>query len=1523
MWQISRCDFDGRFMTVVYGGIRSRPAHFEVDPYNGYLFWSIRGTSDESGLFRLDLSVVSNGVRREVTPFTVKKGPNIGAFTIDYAQFSLFIPIESDNAMIQIDFDGRKEENIRQNTQSSEFSSVTSIAIADKKFYWTNGPSIFREDFHEGNKKFYHTKILHFAEIEKYLFVGVNALSAQPIPVPTHPPSNVQVILSERNGKVSWNTPHLLSIQGTSSWQNWNYEIEIINEDKNNSKTTVRGIKGLHHFVSNLSPNTNYRVRVAAYTNGGYGQFSSEFRAKTLRSPHHRYLMWSSNDGLLQSDILGDHVQILIPKMQLTSQNITGITWFEDLVYFSSNYTLFCFNRTSQIIQQIPELDSVQSIAIDWIGRRLYWFNPLNGVINRGNLKGGEQEPLLSLTARETDLKIDSHRGFMYFSSGHSVEYCRLNGRQKKEYYRKEVYSGKQVMGLTLDMDNDRVYWIVRSYDSSSLLMAPMAGTSATNLQPVEYEMREKEIQGPLTYFSDRLLWLQDDHTVVISNVTGKNLAHLRHIKLIGLKAFAVIDPTQQAYPNVSRAINVIPGQLNASSIRVTGTPQAFIISWDPVENVNHGVVFYDIRCLKISIPESREPFIQIKNMSLPPYSPIDISIRAFTYWGSSKMIKAQLYSPAAAPTKPMAPRVFLSHTYDIINGGMNITATLRWNPPSSPNGPLVAYKVNCWYEKDEMKNTVLWNAEVPAVLNEKIIDNLVEDATYFFEISACSTVEMGNFTAPLSIHTKTERPIPRVLVSTTEAIWVVDLDLQRSDIIIKTRNPAIHLAYMSLHKELFWIDETFDVMTIKDGNRYKLCNASMQVLSMTVDWIERVIYWSQVEKEGGSSLYAYDLNKGTLMNVLKRSGLMYSLVTWPEQQMVLWVEQKTESDISGDIFTHSPHRLNAHVQAFTDSSTIPINTFNKVLVFDTSTRGHSKILWVDDVQTLMSTDLMTNISAPFGHKYNSNTKDLVIDTEWLYWMDENNHILTSPDQKYEMSMKNDTILSMSAFNQQEYPPLDCLIPQNMSAYAPIAMISNTPRSITLKLPSLMSHRNCTLRPTGIKYIVSYRPSGHYDDDCTVNNCKTFETYDQLKVVTDLKPFTWYEFQMRVENHYSNLKHWVIGYGSFVTFITAADAPSAPRNVAAEAINPTEALVTWTPPLEFNGLDVWYEVHWQTKHAIDGVTNRQQLLVNKSSALGNENANVYVTISKLLPKQVYSVSVRAYTTSTSYSEGDALEIETFPEPDNVTLVNATANSFVINWSLYTGSLNSVLSYKQYQNESDDFKVIYSGKSNTNGELFVVNNLEPKTRYVVVVTLEFPRMKKPYEWERIFIFETLPGRPNAPGKPNIKHVSGDVYKVFWAPAQNNGAEIEMYSLEALRYSVSKREPRSTSSVSERSLGVNTLSYTTMVTAPTLVVEESDPLEDTWTVYYNGTETHWIIKNLVPIDKYSFRVRAKNSFGWSAYSELSDIINAPLPSSERYAYMLIATIVPVSITLLLVLVACLFCSKFFVVNESWRK
>lgn len=62
VWQIARCNLDGRGLMVATAGLLTRPFHIEVDPFNGYLFWVTR-----EGLYRLDLADISNGVKHEVS----------------------------------------------------------------------------------------------------------------------------------------------------------------------------------------------------------------------------------------------------------------------------------------------------------------------------------------------------------------------------------------------------------------------------------------------------------------------------------------------------------------------------------------------------------------------------------------------------------------------------------------------------------------------------------------------------------------------------------------------------------------------------------------------------------------------------------------------------------------------------------------------------------------------------------------------------------------------------------------------------------------------------------------------------------------------------------------------------------------------------------------------------------------------------------------------------------------------------------------------------------------------------------------------------------------------------------------------------------------------------------------------------------------------------------------------------------------------------------------------------------------
>lgn len=107
-------------------------------------------------------------------------------------------------------------------------------------------------------------------------------------------------------------------------------------------------------------------------------------------------------------------------------------------------------------------------------------------------------------------------------------------------------------MGLTLDIDHQNVYWIVRGSGGSNLFKAPMAGSSNLKGNPEEkvISLQRADTQGPLCYFNNRLLWLQDDQNAVISNLEGRNVAIINSKSLLGLNMVHVMDTTLNVLPS-------------------------------------------------------------------------------------------------------------------------------------------------------------------------------------------------------------------------------------------------------------------------------------------------------------------------------------------------------------------------------------------------------------------------------------------------------------------------------------------------------------------------------------------------------------------------------------------------------------------------------------------------------------------------------------------------------------------------------------------------------------------------------------------------------------------------------------------------------------------------------------------------------------------------------------------------------------------------------------------------------------
>lgn len=338
--------------------------------------------TSRSSLYRLDLADISNGIKHDIQPDIILEQPNLGAFTVDHTKFHLLVPDHTNNTVFSISFDGREIIDVRSNTQASQFLNVKSLAFANGLFYWTNGEGVLTEEYHSGTKNYYHNT---YPEGRSYISVAVNLPSCQPVPIPVNPPTGVQAILGATLAKTSWQIPHLLGEQGKGAWQNWSYEIQI-KEIATSKINSHKNINATSYTINGLKENTEYIIKAAAYTSSGTGPWSSEFRGKTLKKPENSLypeIIWSASEGLIKSDVTGENVQTLIHKAVMKDYYVTNVAWYQDIIYFVTNSSLlFWYNMTSYERGRLNDIDSVGSVAVDWIGKKLYWSNPKQQLVS-------------------------------------------------------------------------------------------------------------------------------------------------------------------------------------------------------------------------------------------------------------------------------------------------------------------------------------------------------------------------------------------------------------------------------------------------------------------------------------------------------------------------------------------------------------------------------------------------------------------------------------------------------------------------------------------------------------------------------------------------------------------------------------------------------------------------------------------------------------------------------------------------------------------------------------------------------------------------------------------------------------------------------------------------------------------------------------------------------------------------------------------------------------------------------------
>ncbi|OXU31361.1 hypothetical protein TSAR_014934 [Trichomalopsis sarcophagae] len=1470
-WRIARCeDLECKDLKILIAGLGGEPTRLQVDPYNGYLFWM-----SGDGIYRVELDELEN---EGVQPKQILKKLNLGAFIVDYSNRRLLVSYQSENTVKSVSLDGKVVIDIRLNTKQPKFKNVTSMSIVNGLFYWTNGVEIIAESYESTNYRYFHNVLINRIDEN---FISLHALTeeTQPIPLPTRVARDLQALVLSERAMISWREPPLLGDQSPGAWSNWSYLL-FVEDDINGEVIQEREIYGHEHAVDDLRDHSLYTIKIAPYSKAGDGPWSADFKVQTIKKEMNVSILWVSNETLLESDLIGQNVKSIVNITDLNKDDavsIIDISWYQDLFYVVGNDSkLYQYNTTNSQKSVVKFASPVSSAAVEWMTKKIYWADPKKRIILRSNLDGTHKEPVV-VAGIVKKMLIDSLEANLYWSTSRTVEVARLNGEDRRQYRYEGDFNGHHVAGLTLDLENRFVYWIIGDYENDYKLFRSLTA----DMLPIDREIIPElvssihnTIGNSLSYVSDRFVFLTSPRTALTTDAYGKYKATLApHLPTnITLRSLTLKTPVPPTHLETPRLL-VRPNSVDPEGIAIVGTWRDFNVTWQPINNTSYGRVFYEVGFADLinvdtqPVSTSRNSVSYANADRLLPYSLIEVTVRAYTYWESAAKVSKVIRSPQSVPSQPTDPRVFVESYKDPLAEHVDYFITFRWNMPEFVNGPVIGFTVQCWFIIDGTEVQLCEAVNVPVSELEYKVHDLQPNTSYFFQVCAYAEVGPGPYTDPISTSTDNENPVPQLLVATMEDVKKVDVD-QRTNLTI-TRHIAVEVAHLATESKIYWINEMQELVTADvDGrNITKILTLNNTALSLCADWISRNLFWteSSYEDSGISHIMKLDLTVWEAgvykySRILSRNRRIVNLDIAPLTGNLFWMELSTsnlgfvmQSDLSGEnvqpFFNHTEDCSCLFRPMLQPVFTIDNTDPQSPVVYFISPEGQ---LFIADIEGCICS-LVLDVTPSRGLPPTS----LTTDKSYIYWSNMESGKIhyadktsTGEDSRVrEYPISDARYIRAIGKSLQPYPDSDCLMPQR--AVYSVQQVSKTSTSITVRLPEPAAYLGCekyslpatlyTIDVSECRKIIDNRTIS--DDVCENDDRIRFQTYWKEFEAKGLKPFTEYRFKLTLANYYGDQEFANVDqYGPGLVLRTGAGVPSEPRDVQIRSLTPTLAEVEWRHPKQWNAEYVRYKVFWRSTKPVDGVRPAGEKTV--------KDGDVSTYLQPLLPGQEYLVYVRAYPENFTdvHSQSEEKLLKMLPEPNNLTLSGVSSEALNISWTPMKDSIvNHSLEYTV--SELERWQVVTEFAQMRSRLIFRVKNLKAKEYYKFRLVLRYRNCSEDFIWpnDGRFTFQTLEDIPTAPGTPMLVNMQNSNYRLRWEPARSLGSQVLHYFLEGTAIS---------SFSGDENVGYN--------------------VTNKWLPMYNGTENNWDVQSGMH-QKYLFRVRARNDYGFGNWSELSSIVD----------------------------------------------
>ncbi|KAM6126888.1 LOW QUALITY PROTEIN: proto-oncogene tyrosine-protein kinase ROS [Pterocles gutturalis] len=1425
------------------------PRKVIADPYNGYIFCLL-----EDGIYRANLPLFS-GTASTASP--VVKSSTQRDFTINFQSKRLIFFNKTEQAFVSGFLDGSEFHTLQSHVPLNDMES---FVYEDNTFTVTDGWAVFHEEVSPVRNSTFSEYVVdcslaypEYFGFGNLLFYGT---STQPFSLPTLP-RLVTALFGLNQAVTSWRPPEHTIGTSLSAWQNWTYDVKVSSQHPSEEEQVFSNISDTRFTMKELASFTEYEVSIRAVSPAGEGPWSESVRGTTSEEAEEEpFMLAVGAEGLWKQWLYSYGPGELLC---LHMRNILDIDWYNNNFYWINSMEevqTWSLNQGKGTTENtyLSDIRNARVLAFDWLGHCLYWAGTAN-LIYRKSLLGGHVDVVAHVVFLVKDLVVDSVNGYWYWATMCSVESARLNGERYLMLQEQLEFSGKQVVGLTLDLTYGSLYWLVQDSLCLSLYRVSLCKEGCGNgIVTAFASWSTSEIsQGTLDYCSGRLFWINSLQFITTQEV-HQSLS-IPFSQPAEFAAFTLVHTSLKPLPGKFYFTpKVIPDSVPESSFRIKGNSSSFHITWSPSTNAEWGSVFYCVGSKALQSLES-EQCLYPHNLTVPtygvdslePFALFDFNVTPYTYWGKAPTTSLFLRAPEGVPSASMNPRIYVLR-HNLHKSEEKVLVEFRWDRPERDNGVLMQLRVYS-SQNGTADAFTEWNtSNIKPILMLFSLRDVLPSLTVRFQVQAFTSVAPGPLSAVAERNSSDLFPVPTLITVSDNKLFLTDIDNNHTIWELSAKTNVKDICYTANDDNLYYIvEDSLILLNIQTTSKFQFFKDAYlhNTIAITVDWIARRLFVALKMPWNETQIFVIDLErkikslKALNIQLGKSNSTVSSLLSYPFLSLLYWMEELDYGscmfyyDILSNIMHHILGYLSVEEQRrnyctcnMADAEpgrpvSIDLSDSKNPLL---SIRGRDEI-WASDVDGCHCWRI-TKIPSFQGKKIGS----LTVDKKFIFWSTETKEYteiwLTNKESRRNFLQKRasnelkilsySSVVIMVLFTNKR-----CLIRLPDTEKPTILDMMNT--SFTLSLPSVTPQQLCPsiLQPTPTYLVLlGQMPNNLSNSSYRLSSLqqKTLEFQGPIAIIDNLQPFSSYVIQVAVKNFYLEGKETID--------TTLYGVPEAVDSIKTVVLPDTTINISWSEPLKPNGPleSICFQISVNLLRPVPETPLRKSefpngMLAWSVSGLPSGRNNLFKVLAFHPDEDWFSKSAPVI----------AKTFEPPPAPVNTVPRNT---SFELEWR---APLHVNETSFWTANKCDWFS---PASTTCTADLVYMCSLTgtlPSTSYFVGVTVVYVTGVK--STSPSTSFKTTAGVPSKPGVPKGEEDTKN--SVQCKKADDNGSNLTYYLLESRKQS-----------------------------------DNTNKVKSLWKVVYNGSCTSictWKAKNLE--GTFQFRAAAADMLGLGEYSDTS--------------------------------------------------